>query len=210
MAAPNSYASLLLSAAYRLGAWKNGGGETAEIAIQPPSATLAKGDFQWRLSSARVKKAGPFSEFPGFERLLTVVGGKEMVLRGSDQLVALPAGEVFGFAGTEAFSADLPQGPVEDLGIIFRPETCAVKMSVLDFQKKPRSFELHPSSTNFFFVAQGEFLAEAYPGELTFPLKERDALRLEPVAGGKRIVLLQPTNKGKARVVAIEIISKEP
>ena len=48
--------------------WKNGGGETAEIAVSPPGAALD--DFDWRLSMARVETDGPFSAFPGIDRTL--------------------------------------------------------------------------------------------------------------------------------------------
>ncbi len=42
--------------------WKNGGGETAEIAVFPPSADLS--EFGWRISMATVSSDGPFSAFP--------------------------------------------------------------------------------------------------------------------------------------------------
>jgi environmental stress-induced protein Ves len=45
--------------------WKNGGGETTEIAVFPDGAGLS--DFDWRVSMARVDGDGPFSSFPGIE-----------------------------------------------------------------------------------------------------------------------------------------------
>ena len=41
--------------------WKNGGGETTEIAVSPEAAGLDR--FDWRVSMARVARNGPFSEF---------------------------------------------------------------------------------------------------------------------------------------------------
>jgi len=41
--------------------WKNGGGVTTEIAIAPEGATLD--NFDWRVSTAQVDAAGPFSRF---------------------------------------------------------------------------------------------------------------------------------------------------
>src|SRR5580693_9452195 len=53
--------------------WRNGGGITREIAAWPPGATLT--DFDWRVSMAAVREAGPFSHFPGIDRVLTIVEG---------------------------------------------------------------------------------------------------------------------------------------
>lgn len=52
---------LLLPETMRRMPWKNGGGITTEIAIAPPGATLDA--FDWRISTARVEAAGPFSRF---------------------------------------------------------------------------------------------------------------------------------------------------
>jgi len=51
--------TLLDLASARAMPWKNGGGETLELAIAPAGAGLE--DFAWRISSARVGAAGPFS-----------------------------------------------------------------------------------------------------------------------------------------------------
>ena len=50
--------------------WKNGGGETAEIAVSPAGAGFD--DFDWRISTAIVAQSGPFSGFPGVDRVLTL------------------------------------------------------------------------------------------------------------------------------------------
>ena len=51
--------------------WKNGGGETLELAIAPAGAGLE--DFAWRISSARVGAAGPFSACAGVDRSLALL-----------------------------------------------------------------------------------------------------------------------------------------
>lgn len=58
--------------------WKNGGGETVEIAVFPEGAGLA--DFDWRISMARVDGDGPFSEFPGIDRTLAILEGAGIML----------------------------------------------------------------------------------------------------------------------------------
>ena len=63
---------------YRRMPWKNGGGETVEIAVSPEGAGL--GDFDWRVSMARVEADGLFSVFPGVDRTLSILEGEGMVL----------------------------------------------------------------------------------------------------------------------------------
>jgi environmental stress-induced protein Ves len=58
--------------------WKNGGGETTEIAVFPENAGLS--DFDWRVSMARVDGDGPFSSFPGIDRTLAILEGAGIIL----------------------------------------------------------------------------------------------------------------------------------
>lgn len=58
-------------ASFRHSHWKNGGGETIEIAVFPEGADLEA--FAWRVSMARVERSGPFSNFPGIDRTLLVL-----------------------------------------------------------------------------------------------------------------------------------------
>lgn len=201
------YAQLLRAGSFTPTPWKNGGGTTRELAIYPLGASLEKNDFLWRISRAEVKQPGPFSAFPGYQRLLTLTEGKELVLKSKDELLALPKGKVLDFSGSESFSAELPHGPVADLGVIYRPQAVKVSMNHLEFQKRPRSFTL-PPATNFFVALEGEFSVEVYPGELKFPMVPGDLLRIDPLPPedrSERLVLLQPNAKG-GRLVGIEIV----
>ncbi len=58
--------------------WKNGGGTTTEIALDPPGASLD--DFAWRLSLATLGGSGPFSSFPRHERIIVQLDGAKMTL----------------------------------------------------------------------------------------------------------------------------------
>jgi environmental stress-induced protein Ves len=78
--------------------WKNGGGETAEIAVSPPGADFE--NFEWRISTAIVAASGPFSIFPGVDRVLTVLEGGTMVLTvGAHENRLDAASEPFFFPG---------------------------------------------------------------------------------------------------------------
>lgn len=95
--------------------WKNGGGETATVAVFPPDAGLS--DFDWRVSIARVDGDGPFSAFPGIDRTLTLLSGGSMALNGH---VLTPDSPPFAFDGGEAVQAVVTGGPVHDLNVMTR------------------------------------------------------------------------------------------
>lgn len=78
MAEQSKVPTVLRAASYRRMPWKNGGGETSEIAVFPPGATLDTID--WRISMAVVAQDGPFSIFSGIDRTLCILDGQGMEL----------------------------------------------------------------------------------------------------------------------------------
>ncbi|WP_413587521.1 HutD family protein [Bdellovibrio sp. HCB274] len=105
--------TLISKSSYIQMPWKNGKGQTAQIAIGPEGASFP-GDFSWRISSAAVNSDDPFSSFPGCDRLLVVTEGAGLSLNGKE----LPPLKVLRFSGEESMDAKLLEGPVVDLGII--------------------------------------------------------------------------------------------
>ncbi|MFN4154165.1 MAG: HutD family protein [Paracoccaceae bacterium] len=99
--------------------WKNGGGETAEILCWPEGSGMD--DFTLRLSTARVDRSGPFSLFPGVDRVLTVIEGGAMVLRldGKEHSLA-PGSPPFAFAGDRPCAAELDGAPLLDFNVMTR------------------------------------------------------------------------------------------
>ena len=55
--------------------WRNGGGSTTELRVDPEGATLETG-FRWRLSQAALTRSGPFSRFDGYDRTLLLLAGR--------------------------------------------------------------------------------------------------------------------------------------
>jgi len=95
--------------------WRNGGGTTRELMVEPPGATFDTG-FAWRLSVAEIEKDGPFSELPGLDRSMVVIDGPGMTLEfpmGHREEV-VPLG-VFRFPGEVPCTARLHGGPVRDV-----------------------------------------------------------------------------------------------
>lgn len=112
---------ILRAADYRRMPWKNGGGETAEIAVFPAGASLEAID--WRLSMAVVGGDGPFSQFPGVDRTLTILDGAGF------HLTVGPYGEKhaltrdskpLAFPADVAAHATLIGGAVTDLNVMTR------------------------------------------------------------------------------------------
>jgi len=131
-------AELLRAAARPPQPWRNGGGVTFEVARRPhPSAAR---EYLWRVSIARVASAGPFSAFPGFQRLIMVIEGSGMSLRGLGAAdVALERDQPRRFDGAMAVEGLIPRGPVSDLNVIFDPDHCQARLQVLDGSAPPEA-----------------------------------------------------------------------
>lgn len=101
--------------------WKNGGGQTREIATHPPGAGFD--DFEWRLSVADVARDGPFSAFAGIDRTIVLLQGAGMRLlysgNGVEQLLDRP-GAAFAFAGEMPIEAQLVAGATRDFNVMTR------------------------------------------------------------------------------------------
>ncbi|MBO9707716.1 MAG: HutD family protein [Caulobacter sp.] len=99
--------------------WKNGGGVTREVAAWPPGAGLD--DFEWRLSLADIAADGPFSYFPGVDRVLTLIAGEGLVLDVAGETKTLDAASPpLAFPGDAKASARLAAGPVRDFNLMVR------------------------------------------------------------------------------------------
>ncbi|QYX56221.1 HutD family protein [Roseovarius sp. SCSIO 43702] len=99
--------------------WKNGGGVTRNIA----EGRIGE-QGTWRLSRADVAEDGPFSNFAGLRRILTVVSGAGMdLVHPGGALRAAPFAPV-AFGGGLAVTARLWDGPLTDLNLMFDPALC--------------------------------------------------------------------------------------
>jgi environmental stress-induced protein Ves len=100
--------------------WKNGGGETVEIAVFPHDASVET--FDWRISMAGVAEDGPFSVFPGVDRTLSVLEGNGIDLtidgRGATRLTQ--ASMPLAFPADAPTMARLVDGPIRDLNVMSR------------------------------------------------------------------------------------------
>lgn len=110
--------------------WKNGGGETVEIAHGPSGSTLD--NFDWRISRARVERSGPFSFFSGIDRTLAVLHGDNLRLR-IDQAAPInlsTSAPPLLFAGEARVESDVTE-PIMDLNVMTRRGKFQHRMTAL-------------------------------------------------------------------------------
>jgi environmental stress-induced protein Ves len=99
--------------------WKNGGGVTRNIAARMDGDAII-----WRLSMADVAKAGPFSNFDGLTRILTVIDGTGMSLHSEGETWPADLAVPVTFDGSATVNATLGNGPIRDFNLMFDPTRC--------------------------------------------------------------------------------------
>lgn len=135
--------------------WKNGGGVTSEVLVHPSGAGFD--DFVWRISIADVASDGPFSRFPGVDRVLTVLAGAlDLVFAEGDPVRLSPNAAPHGFAGDVACFGRLVAGPVRDLNVMVRRGTGAARVARLH----PGAGLPHHGGGLVLFTAPGTLAAE--------------------------------------------------
>jgi environmental stress-induced protein Ves len=111
--------------------WKNGGGVTREVAAWPPGAGFD--DFTWRVSMAEVTADGPFSSFPGVDRILAVLEGRlQLDVQGEARITLSPETAPAAFPGDAAAHAVVEAGRVLDLNLMSRRGTVRAGLIRLD------------------------------------------------------------------------------
>lgn len=153
--------------------WKNGGGETAEIAVFPEGASMET--FGWRVSMANVLENGPFSVFPDIDRTLSILEGHSMALTidGADPEVLTKDSEPLSFAADVPVSATLPEGEIRDLNVMSRRGSFTHSVARI---AQPQSFHVTGGET-ILIIASGTINIRA--GENLAQLQHLDCALLD-------------------------------
>jgi len=108
--------------AYRRTPWKNGGGVTIDIADDyapgvPPGSWSG---MLWRLGRTHIVEPAPFSDLTGFDRILTVIGGRGLWLdvEGGTSLDVREPFRPVCFRGEDRIVSRLEAGPVAVLNLL--------------------------------------------------------------------------------------------
>lgn len=162
--------------------WRNGGGTTTEIVVEPASASER---FLYRVSVADVARDGPFSRFEGYDRHIMLVAGAGMTLdcgeRGRIDLSApfVPRA----FSGDWDVHGSLIAGAVRDFNLIVDHARASSSLSVRVLDA-PETLALGVGTTGIVHVLSGT-LEDAAEGET---LVADEPLRLAP-CGATRVAI---------------------
>lgn len=119
---------IIRAAEYRIVPWKNGGGLTREVLVEPDPADPAQ--FLWRISIATVATPGPFSRFPGIDRSIAVLDGAGLRLDVDGEAVRLTRDDPpFRFSGDADVRAELVGGETTDLNVMTRRDAFSHRMT---------------------------------------------------------------------------------
>jgi len=120
---------------YRRTPWKNGGGVTIDIADDyapgvPPGSWSG---MLWRLGRTHIVEPAPFSDLTGFDRILTVIGGRGLWVDIEDG-TSLDVREPFRpvrFRGEDRIVSRLEAGPVAVLNLLADRTRYDIKVLIL-------------------------------------------------------------------------------
>lgn len=161
--------------------WKNGGGETVEIAVYPAGASIE--GFDWRISMATVASDGPFSIFPDVDRTLSILSGAgmELTIDGGEPLILDLDSEPHPFPADRPASARLLNGSVTDLNIMTRRGRFFHRVI-----RQPTPVSLSPSASLKFVLATGKHTIAF--GSENAALGPLDCLALEAEASSDLVI----------------------
>jgi environmental stress-induced protein Ves len=157
--------------------WRNGRGVTEELALWPPGSAFERGDFDWRISKASVAEPGPFSAFPGFDRILVVTEGDGLVLEHGDRArrARLRRFEPYGFSGDWPTTAELASGPVADFNVLVRRGSFRADIEVSKLARRRVRETIGPGHV-FVHALSGSGVARVTGEEEPFELGARESL----------------------------------
>ncbi len=164
--------------------WKNGGGSTRTLAVYPPGASLK--DFVWRVSLAEVAGSGPFSSFPGIDRMIALWSGNGMLLESPER----PAHrldrqlEPHEFAGEIRVQATLLAGLTTDFNLMVRRDAATATLLRCDREAMlPQADELLLVCRNGSFQINhhGEELRTLSAEQMLHVSAPDDGLHLSPI-----------------------------
>jgi len=181
--------ALLDPAQYRSIPWTNGGGVAVDI--------LREGPF--RLARTWIDTPGPFSLFPGQDRILAPIRGTGLVLERDDG-PALDCARPFhpvAFPGEWPLRSVLPAGPVEVLNLFGERASCTIS---LDFSDATLPLSLAPGATILLHASTGP--ATLVLDDQPWSLASDQGLRLDP-GGAASIRILS----GRVAIATIRPLS---
>ena len=134
---------------------------------------LALTDFDWRISFAEVAAGGPFSTFPGVDRVIILIDGPAMALTVDGFRHELQRHRPFAFDGASPTICEIPAGPTRDLNVMTRRGRVRAEVEVLE-----------PATTEQLAVESGtELVLLAITGHVLVTQPSGEPIALEAMDG---------------------------
>ncbi|MEX0297927.1 MAG: HutD family protein [Kordiimonas sp.] len=130
--------------------WKNGLGTTLELASAQCPRSENSEAFMWRISIADMVQSNEFSLFPNTRRILTVMNGEGLVLKGAEtgnSFTCLPFSPV-SFSGSEVLYGELVNGPVQNFNVMVNGDSADAAVQIIE---NTLNLELS-GDVNYFYV----------------------------------------------------------
>lgn len=106
--------------------WRNGGGIRRDVASERQDGTLL-----WQLSMADVTTDGPFSDYSGMTRIMTLVEGDGLLLHTPDTTLSANYARPVVFDGATPITSELTEGPIRNFNLLFDTARWLGEASVL-------------------------------------------------------------------------------
>ncbi|MGB4860334.1 MAG: HutD family protein [Dokdonella sp.] len=195
----------LPATSHRRTRWKNGGGWTTELGIEPATADL-NDEFDWRVSIADIEEDGPFSLFPGVERDLFLLEGAGMVLDIDDveQRLDQPLQRVH-FSGDANVECRLIDGPTRDFNVMVRARSIVAYIAASE-PLSDLAIAGPAGSQWLVYICSGEAIIDADAS--TIKLSTGDGLRIDSpdqaaeftISSTGRLLVMRFTPRGSEAV----------
>ncbi|WP_162846805.1 HutD/Ves family protein [Marinicella litoralis] len=178
---------------YKTIPWKNGSGNTTELAISP-GGTLQ--NFDWRLSIASVNKDGVFSDFSGYDRQLILLRGNGIKLthnqRHFDDLRSPLS--IAAFDGSYQTLGELHKRPIEGFNVMTNQQTCSAQIKTYS---QRQNLDIHCGDLVFVYAAYQSLKVQINQHSLCLPAGhllqiEACAVQVNVVGAGFLVIDLKP------------------
>lgn len=168
--------------------WKNGGGETREIvSVASPDPDAP---FLWRASIATLQNDGPFSPFIGIDRVITLIEGQPLWLRGEGIHHHLARWQPWAFCGEWALRSEGIVAPGLDFNIMTQRTRAAAEVSVISAAQQA-------GSEGVAYVLAGSWLlaGKRYEARSGIVWSSLSPGELVPLAADARLLLARITRR---------------
>jgi hypothetical protein len=145
--------------------WKNGQGETTELAISP-GGTLT--EFDWRISMATVLNHGSFSDFSGYHRHLVLMEGNGIELTHDESTVDVLQSplSVASFDGACSTVGHLLDGPIRDFNVMSNETSFKAKVKTCP---KQQNITFTATTINFIYAVTHSIQIELNQKNIELP-----------------------------------------